>query len=189
MNWMNNMKHLKYLKTISELKDSTYLSAADGLERNHPERAQRLRKFVDDKYMVDIDYIDPRPLLAMDGVYYVTSVQVDPSIDNNNLKTIQVCLESVNELCILAINNYIDEGNEYFGMLYDLKRTGFPYYAFRNSKTNKSMNSALSSEIMNILPSQVFYFSDRKSARAFIEIVESESGEKLLFSVNDIYKS
>lgn len=173
---------MKYLMTISELKDSTYLSAADKLERNHPSRAAKLRKFVDDRYTVDIDYIDPRPLSAMDGVYYVTGVKVTPSVDGDNLKTILVDLESVNEICHLTINNYIDEGNVYFGMLYDFNRSGLPFSSMRNSKTK------LSPRELDI-EKDVFYFSDRKSARAFIEIVESESGEKLLFSVNDIYKS
>lgn len=173
---------MKYLKSISELKDSTYLSAADKLERNHPKRASRLRKFVDDKYTVDINYIDPRPLMAMDGVYYVTDVKVIQSIEGGTGKTIKVNLESVNEICYLNINNYIDEGNVYFGMLYDFNRSGLPFSSMRDSKT-KSKPTELNIE------KDVFYFSDRKSARSFIDIVERESGEKLLFSINDIYKS
>lgn len=172
------MKHLKSY-TVFELRDSTYLSAADRLEKNHPERAKSLRKWVDDKYTVDIDYLDPRPLSAMNSIYYVTDVSVQPSIEGlDNAKSILVTLESVNDFYHIVINNYKQEDNVYIGIPYSMRVNGFPYYSTRANKSGKYDDTY-----------DKFYFSDRSSARSFIDIVQRESGEKLLFTINDIYKS
>jgi hypothetical protein len=172
------MKHLKPY-TLFELRDNTYLSAADRLEQNHPERAKSLRKWVDDKYTVDINYLDPRPLSAMNSIYYVTDVSVQPSTEGlDNAKSISVTLESVNDFYHILINNYKQEGNEYIGILYSMRINGFPYYSTRTKKSGEYDDTH-----------DKFYFSDRSSARSFIDIVQRESGEKLLFTINDIYKS
>ena len=75
------MKHLSKYKTFERLNDETYLSAADKLKRNHPERSSRLKKWVDDKQNIDINYIDPRQMQAMGGIYYITNVIVEDYMD------------------------------------------------------------------------------------------------------------
>lgn len=176
------MKFIKQYKTF-ELNDETYLSAADKLKRNHPDRSNRLRKWVDDRQNIDIDYLDPRPMNAMGGIYYITNVLVYDYNEDGN-KTIVVDLESVSDTYNLTITNYRGD-NDYTGIKYDITTYGTPWgMPGYSTKKDDSTLGMLGNEFP-----QVFYFSDRKSARTFMDIVRKESNETLLFSVNDIYKS
>lgn len=178
------MRFIKRYKTF-ELKDETYLSTADRLEKNHPKRARALRKHVDDRQSVDIDYIDPRPLNGMGGNrYYITDVEVVPNetyvgrITKGNGNDIIVTLESVNDIFNLYIYNFYTDSAS--GMTHHINTYHTPWGPPGYSSKTKEM-------IMNF-PS-TFYFVDRKSARIFMEVVEKEAGEKLLFSINDAYIS
>ena len=178
------MKFIKRYKTF-ELKDETYLSAAERLEKNHPKRARRLRKHVDDRQNIDIAYIDPRPLKGMGhNTYYITNVRVQPNTIYDNIvegngNDIIVDLESVNDMFTLHINNFYTD-NIYGALGHSMTQYGTPWGVPGYSSKTKEV-------IMNF-PS-TFYFLDRKSARIFMEVVEKETGEKLLFSINDIYIS
>lgn len=190
------MKYLESYKTF-ELKDETYLSAASKLSKNHPERAKKLRSFVDDRQSLDIDYLDPRSMNGVfiwDGVtpkvsqnkYYITDVSVRPNILRNNYtlikgngNDIEVLLESVNDRCTVVINNFYTD-SEYVGLPYSIANYGTPWGSPGYHDKYQ--------EIITHFPSN-FYFTDRKSARIFMEIVERESKEELVFSINDIYKS
>ena len=183
------MKYLKKYKTF-ELNDETYLSAADKLQKNHPERSKNLRKWVDDKQTSDIDYIDPRPLNAMDNVYYITKVLVQDYHTSDDDKNIIVDLKSVNDIYSLSILNFNGERVTFgigtsIGMQYSINTYGSPWgppgYSKRKDDPSLDMMG-------NVFPTE-FYFDDRKSARIFMDIVERESGQKLLCSVNDMYKS
>ena len=173
---------MKYLKTFEKLNDETYLSAADKLEKNHQDRARNLRKFVDDQQNIDIDYLDPRPMYSKDNVYYVTDVNVVPDSnierDGNN---IDVLIESVTDSYTLMISNWNDDNQYSTSIENTIRNGGTPWFQppGYNTKGDKALL---------VFPLE-FFFKDRRSARVFKDIVERESGEKLLCSVNDMYKS
>lgn len=175
------MNHIIPYK-VFELKDETYLSAANRLEGLHPKRARALRKFVDDRQTVDIDYIDPRPLLATGrNLYYITNVEVMlDGLGNGNI--IYVDLESVNSIVRIVIPNYESE-NGLLGWRANVNRFRTPWGLVSIDNKIKSGDSTLDYR------TETFYFLDRKTAKTFMEIVEGESGEKLRFSINDIYMS
>lgn len=178
------MKYLQKYKTF-ELKGETYLSAADKLQRNHPDRAKNLRKWVDDKQTSDIDYIDPRPLNAMNNIYYITNVLVQDYHTSDDDKNIIVDLKSVNDIYSLSILNFNGERTTSIGMQYNINTYGSPWGPPGYSKRKDDPSLGM---MGNEFPTE-FHFDDRKSAKIFMDIVEKEAGEKLLFSVNDIYKS
>ena len=175
------MKYLKRYKTF-ELKDETYLSAADKLQRNHPNRAKSLRKWVDDKQTSDIDYIDPRPLNAMNNVYYITDIVLNTLVKGDEIR---VTLESVNDVYTLVIWNWVDVDNIYNGLTSMLLNYGTPW---GSPGYNKRIDDKTLGLPGNEFP-DIFYFSDSKYAKIFMDIVEKETGDKLKFTINDIYKS
>lgn len=172
------MKFIKHYKTF-ELKDETYLSAASKLSKNHPERAKRLRKWVDDKQNIDINYIDPRPLNAMGNVYYITDVSTETStLGEHEDVNIIVELESVNDFYSLVIYNW--RNSQFNGIDMTLNQYGTPWGPPGYSRKDDTP--------IYEFPDN-FYFSDRKSARIFMDVVKRESGQDLIFSINDTYKS
>ena len=175
------MKFIKRYKTF-ELKDETYLSAADRLEGLHPRRARALRKHVDDRQGVDIGYIDPRPLLGTGhNRYYITKVEVMPdNLGHGNI--IYVDLESVKSKVYLVIPNYESE-NGLLGWRHNVNHFNTPWGIVPVDRRVKSGDTTIDHR------TEPFWFLDRKSARLFMDIVEKEAGEKLLFSINDIYMS
>ena len=171
---------MKYLKRIFELKDETYLKAADRLEKNHPERSKNLRKFVDYRQTYDINYIDNRPLNAMNDIYYITDIStLKDGLNSENINII-IELESANNVVTLHIPNYIPQ-YDFLGIKYNIINYGTPW---GDSVTYSNKNN-----LNPMIPKQDFYFSDRKSAINFIKILEDNIDDKLLFSINDIYKS
>jgi len=166
---------MRFLKKYFELKDETYLRAADRLVKNHPMRASKLRKWVDDKQDIDINYIDPRPIQTSSGVYYITNLNsptTEEWVDNRltNLTSISVRLESVNDVYALHIpNNKIE-------LKYMLDTWGRIWHASYFSKTEDKQSVDME-----------FLISDRKSARNFMDIIKSETGLDLEFSINDVY--
>ncbi len=174
------MKYLKKYKAF-ELKSSTYLSAADKLSKNHPERSKKLRQWVDNSGDVDINYLDPRPLYSKDNVYYITKVYVQPDDTFGGLgNNIEVTLESASDIYTLWIYNWLSDGQHLTSVTNTIETYGTPWAS--PGYTRKDDQPIMS------FPDK-FYLDDRKSARIFMEIVEKEAGEKLLFSLNDIYKS
>ena len=184
------MIHLKSYK-LFELKASTYLSAADKLDKLHPVRAKKLRKWADEKQQEiedDVYYLDPRSFYLNNDVYYITDITEQKHKGGGNLS--DVLLHRINvtmsssttddKIEIILFNNreVIDSDIEDYG----------------NAFTNVSLvrkdewGDEYKRDFYSVTKKE-FTLNNRKEARAFIQIIENELGIKLELKANEIYKT
>lgn len=181
------MKHIKLYK-VFELKSSTYLSAADKLDKFHPVRAERLRKWADEQQESDINYIDPRTFYINDDVYYVTDISDQKyngrgELSDTLLHRIDVTLSSSttdDKIKINLFNNreVIESDIKDFGTVLDnvdiIRKDEW------GDEHERKFYSVTGKE---------FSLNNRKEARSFIQIIENYLGIKLVLRANEIYKT
>lgn len=186
------MKHLKSYK-LFELKTSTYLSAADKLDNFHPSRAEKLRKWADEKSQEiedDVYYLDPRSFYINDDVYYITNISDEKykgygNLSDTLLHRINITLSSSttdDKIEVVLFNNrevidvdIKDDGTVFNNVKIVIKDEWEPTGEYR-----RRFDSVTKKE---------FWLNDRKEARAFIQIIENELGIKLELKANEIYKT
>jgi hypothetical protein len=126
------MKHIKTYK-IFELRDNTYLSAADRLEQNHPERAKSLRKWIDDEYTVESNDDDADTMAR----YQLFSADTTMAFDFNR--------EFITD--IDSIKDLIEKYNRFY--VEDKSWSGGPpprrFVEYFNQNYSKKGNASLSS--------------------------------------------
>lgn len=184
---------MKYLKTykLYELKSDTYLSAADKLEDLHPSRAKKLRKYVDDQQKVDIDYLDPRPFHINNDIYYITKIDKEEYEAGSGVLpegelicridiTLKSSTTSDEWIGVRLFNNekFIKDDIDLDGS--PINRIVLKYKEFVGTEWEEERQRTLS---------RSFFFENRKEARAFLSIIESELGIKMIIKTNQIYKS
>jgi hypothetical protein len=183
------MKFLKKYKFF-ELKTSTYLSAADKLEGLHPTRAKNIRKYVDDQQRVDVDYLDPRPFHINNDIYYITGITKDEyrqksvygvgSLPEGEL-VFRIDVEFKSSTTSDERIEMIIFNNEKF-IKDDIELDGSPI-----NRVNLKFKRHEQEQERTL--SRRFFFETRKEARAFLSIIESELGIKMLIKINQIYKT
>ena len=182
------MKFLKKYKFF-ELKTSTYLSAADKLEGLHPTRAKNIRKYVDDQQRVDVDYLDPRPFHINNDIYYITGITKDEygvgSLPEGEF-VFRIDVEFKSSTTSDERLEMIIFNNEKF-IKDDIELDGSPINRV-NLKFKRLIGTEHEQEQERTL-SRRFFFETRKEARAFLSIIESELGIKMLIKINQIYKT
>ena len=185
------MRHLKSYN-IFELKTSTYLSAADKLDNFHPSRAEKLRKWADEKQQEfeddNVYYLDPRTFYINNDVYYITNISDEKyngfgDLSDVILHKINVTMSSTttdDRIEIVLFNNreVIDSDMRDFGST--LTHVSLVRKDVWGEENKRDFYSATKKE---------FWLNNREEARAFIQIIENELGIKLVLRVNEIYKS
>ena len=183
------MRFIKSYK-LFELKASTYLSAADKLDKFHPARAEKLRKWADEKQqeIEDDYYLDPRSFYLNDDVYYITNISDDKykgrgTLSNVLLHRINVTLSSSttdDRIEIVLFNNreVID------GDIIDFSTAFSNVSLVRKDEWGDEYKRDFYS-----VTKKEFALNNRKEARAFIQIIENELGIKLELKANEIYKT
>lgn len=185
------MKHIKSYK-VFELKSSTYLSAADKLDKLHPSRAEKLRKWADERQQEfeddNVYYLDPRTFYINNDVYYITNISDEKyngfgDLSDVILHKINVTMSSTttdDRIEIVLFNNreVIDSDMRDFGST--LTNVSLVRKDVWGEENKRDFYSATKKE---------FWINNREEARAFIQIIENELGIKLVLRVNEIYKS
>ena len=181
------MKHIKSYK-VFELKSSTYLSAADKLDKFHPARAKKLRKWADEQQESDVNYIDPRTFYINNDVYYVTDISDEKytgfgDLSDTLLHRIDVTLSSSttdDKIKIMLFNNreVIESDIKDFGTALDNV----------NIIRKDSWGDEHKRRFYSVTGKE-FSFNNRKEARNFIQIIENYLGIKLVLRANEIYKT
>lgn len=187
------MRHLKSYN-IFELKTSTYLSAADKLDNFHPSRAEKLRKWADEKQQEfeddNVYYLDPRTFYINNDVYYITNISDEKYNGFGNLS--DVILHKINvtmsstttddRIEIVLFNN-----REVINT--DIKDDGTVFTNVKIVKKDEWEPTGEYRRRFDSVTKKEFWLNNRVEARAFIQIIENELGIKLELKANEIYKS
>lgn len=164
---------MNHLKRFNELNTETYLSAADRLSRNHPERAKALRRWVERD--IDIDYISPLPFEIDGDTFYLTKVKLDKEL--NKYAPVTFRMRSTDDEL---------SGSIFAGGVKDPTDIHSALITGNEIKYGRKKNR-------NWVDCGNLKFSSRKEAREFIKLIEQETGEKwsniTKLTINDIYKS